>query len=82
MKTNEQIYEDTKRLVYEQDKENYLAYYKVFTENISRRDITTEESEAIIKAAYDTYKEQEQQLEDILDLAYIDLMESSNRQAI
>lgn len=82
MKTKEQIYEDTKRLVYEQDKENYLAYYKVFTENISRRDITTEESEAIIKAAYDTYKEQEQQLEDILDLAYIDLMESSNRQAI
>lgn len=82
MKTKEQIYEDTKRLVYEQDKQNYLAYYKVFTENISRRDITTEESEAIIKAAYDTYKEQEQQLEDILDLAYIDLMESSNRQAI
>lgn len=82
MKTKEQIYKDTKRLVYEQDKENYLAYYKVFTENISRRDITTEESEAIIKAAYDTYKEQEQQLEDILDLAYIDLMESSNRQAI
>ena len=82
MKTKEQIYQDTREMVNKQDKENYLVYYKVFLENSSRNDIPTEEKEAIIADAYAVYKHKEAELEEILDLAYIDLMESSNREAI
>ena len=82
MKTKEQIYNDVKELVEAQDKENYLAYYKIFLDNSGRTDIPTEEKEAIINQAYKTYKRKEEQLEEILDLAYIDLMESSNRAII
>ena len=82
MKTKEQIYEETRELVGIQDKANYLAYYKVFLENSSRHDIPTEEKEEIIADAYAIYKHQEEELEEILDLAYIDLMESSNKEAI
>lgn len=82
MKTKEQIYKDVKELVEAQDKKNYLAYYKIFLDNSGRTDIPTEEKEAIINQAYKTYKRQEEQLEEILDLAYIDLMESSNRAII
>ena len=82
MKTKEQIYQDTRELVNKQDKENYLVYYKVFLENSSRNDISTEEVEAIIADAYAVYKHKEAELEEILDLAYIDLMESSNKEAI
>lgn len=82
MKTKEQIYEETRELVGIQDKANYLAYYKVFLENSNRHDIPTEEKEEIIADAYAIYKHQEEELEEILDLAYIDLMESSNKEAI
>lgn len=82
MKTKEQIYNDVKELVEAQDKENYLAYYKIFLDNSGRHDISTEEKEEIINKAYKTYKRKEEQLEEILDLAYIDLMESSNRAII
>lgn len=82
MKTKEQIYEETRELVGIQDKQNYLEYYKVFLENSSRNDIPQEEKESIIKAAYKTYKQQEAELYDILDYARLDLLESSNRQAI
>ena len=82
MKSREQIYEETRELVNKQDKENYLVYYKVFLENSSRNDIPTEEKEAIIADAYAVYKHKEAELEEILDLAYIDLMESSNKEAI
>lgn len=82
MKTKEQIYQDTREMVNKQDKENYLVYYKVFLENSSRNDIATEEKEAIIADAYAVYKHKEAELEEILDLAYIDLMESSNREVI
>ncbi len=82
MKTKEQIYNDVKELVEAQDKENYLAYYKVFLDNSGRHDISTEEKKTIINKAYKTYKRKEEQLEEILDLAYIDLMESSNRAII
>ncbi len=37
-----------------------------------------EEKEAIIKAAYETYKQQETELYDILDLAYLDLVTDNN----
>ena len=30
MKTKQEIYNDTREMVNMQDKENYLAYYKVF----------------------------------------------------
>lgn len=82
MKTKEQIYNETREMINNQDQENYLEYYKVFLENSSRHDIPTEEVEAIIADAYAVYKHKEAELEEILDLAYIDLMESSNREAI
>lgn len=82
MKTKEQIYQDTREMVNMQDKQNYLAYYRVFLENSSRHDITQEEKESIIKAAYETYKKQEAELYDILDYARLDLLESSNREII
>ena len=82
MKTKQEIYNDTREMVNMQDKENYLAYYKVFLENSSRNNISQEEKESIIKAAYETYKRQSEELEEIRELAYIDLMESSNREAI
>ncbi len=78
MKTKEQIYQDTREMVNKQDKENYLVYYKVFLENSSRNDIATEEKEAIIADAYAIYKHKEAELEDILDLAYLDLVTDNN----
>ena len=82
MKTKQEIYENTREMVNKQDKENYLIYYKVFLDNSKRHDIPTEEVEAIIADAYAVYKHKEAELEEILDLAYIDLMESSNREVI
>lgn len=82
MKSKKEIYDNTVALIEQQEKENYLIYYKVFLENSSRHDITTEEKEAIINQAYETYKKQSEELEEIRELAYIDLMESSNREAI
>ncbi|GAA6310900.1 hypothetical protein [Intestinibacter bartlettii] len=82
MKSKQEIYNNTVELIEKQDKANYLAYYKVFLENSSRNNISQEEKESIIKAAYETYKRQSEELEEIRELAYIDLMESSNREAI
>lgn len=78
MKSKKQIYEDVKELVEAQDKKNYLAYYKIFLDNSERIDIPTEEKEAIINQAYKTYKRKEEQLEEILDLAYLDLVTDNN----
>ena len=82
MKSKKEIYDNTVALIEQQEKENYLVYYKVFLENSSRHDIPTEEIEKIISEAYETYKRQSEELEEIRELAYIDLMESSNREAI
>lgn len=82
MKTKQEIYENTREMVNKQDKENYLIYYKVFLDNSGRHDIPTEEVEAIIADAYAVYKQQEAELYDILDYARLDLLESSNREAI
>lgn len=82
MKSKQEIYNNTVELIEKQEKENYLVYYKVFLDNSKRHDIPTEEVEAIIADAYAVYKHKEAELEEILDLAYIDLMESSNREAI
>lgn len=78
MKTKEQIYQDTREMVNKQDKENYLIYYKVFLDNSGRHDIPTEEVEAIIADAYAVYKHKEAELEEILDLAYLDLVTDNN----
>ena len=78
MKTKEQIYQDTREMVNKQDKQNYLEYYRVFLENSSRHDIPTEEVEAIIADAYAVYKHKEAELEEILDLAYLDLVTDNN----
>ena len=82
MKSKQEIYNNTVELIEKQEKENYLVYYKVFLANSRRHDIPTEEIEKIISEAYSTYKRQSEELEEIRELAYIDLMESSNRQAI
>lgn len=78
MKTKQEIYENTREMVNKQDKENYLVYYKVFLENSSRNDISTEEVEAIIADAYAVYKHKEAELEEILELAYLDLVADNN----
>lgn len=78
MKTKEKIYNDVKELVEAQDKENYLAYYKIFLDNSGRHDISTEEVKAIIADAYAVYKHKEAELEEILDLAYLDLVTDNN----
>ena len=78
MKTKEQIYQDTREMVNKQDKQNYLEYYRVFLENSSRHDIPTEEVEAIIADAYAVYKHKEAELEEILDLASLDLVTDNN----
>lgn len=78
MKSKKQIYEDVKELVEAQDKKNYLAYYKIFLDNSGRTDISTEEKEAIIADAYAVYKHKEAELEEILDLAYLDLVTDNN----
>ena len=78
MKSKKQIYEDVKELVEAQDKKNYLAYYKIFLDNSGRHDISTEEVEAIIADAYAVYKHKEAELEEILDLAYLDLVTDNN----
>lgn len=82
MKSKQEIYNNTVELIEKQEKENYLVYYKVFLDNSGRHDIPTEEIEKIISEAYETYKKQSEELEEIRELAYIDLMESSNREAI
>ena len=74
MKSKQEIYENTREMVNKQDKENYLAYYKVFLDNSKRHDIPTEEKEAIINKAYSKYKQQEAELYDILDHAYLDFI--------
>lgn len=78
MKTKQEIYENTREMVNKQDKENYLIYYKVFLDNSKRHDIPTEEVEAIIADAYAVYKHKEAELEEILDLAYLDLVTDNN----
>ena len=78
MKTKQEIYENTREMVNKQDKENYLAYYKVFLDNSERHDIPTEEVEAIIADAYAVYKHKEAELEEILELAYLDLVADNN----
>ena len=82
MKSKQEIYNNTVELIEKQEKENYLVYYKVFLDNSGRHDISTEEIEKIISEAYETYKRQSEELEEIRELAYLDLMESSNREAI
>ena len=82
MKSKQEIYNNTVELIEKQENENYLVYYKVFLDNSGRHDIPTEEIENIISEAYSTYKRQSEELEEIRELAYIDLMESSNREVI
>ena len=81
-KTKQEIYNETRQLINAQDKANYLEYYKVYLENKDRRDVTTEEIEEIVADAYAIYKHKEAELYDILDMAYMDLMEDSNRVSI
>lgn len=73
-KSKQEMYEETRRMINDQDQENYLEYYKVFRENIGRRDIATEQIEELIADAYAIYKHKEAELYEILDMAYLDIM--------
>lgn len=50
----------------------------MFLDNSKRHDISTEEVEAIIADAYAVYKHKEAELEEILELAYLDLVADNN----
>lgn len=78
MKNKQEIYNNTVELIEKQEKENYLVYYKVFLGNSKRHDIPTEEIEKIISEAYSTYKRQSEELEEIRELAYLDLVADNN----
>ena len=76
-KSKQERYEEIREMINNQDQENYLEYYKVFRENIGRRDIPTEQIEELIADAYAIYKHKEAELYEILDMAYLDIMEDS-----
>lgn len=76
-KSKEERYQEIREMINNQDQENYLEYYKVFRENIGRRDIPTEQIEELIADAYAIYKHKEDELYEILDMAYLDIMEDS-----
>ena len=81
MKTKEQIYNEIKDLVLKTNTDNYMEYLKTFRQ-VFNSNMTQEEKDDIRKKAYEEYLKKEEDLEEILDLAYIDLMESSNRAII
>lgn len=81
MKSKKQIYEETQDMVLKTNTDNYMEYLKTYRQAFNSN-ITQEEKNDIRKKAYEEYQRKEEQLEEILDLAYIDLMESSNRAII
>lgn len=81
MKSKKQIYEETQDLVLKTNTDNYMEYLKTYRQAFNSN-MTQEEKDDIRKKAYEEYQRKEEQLEEILDLAYIDLMESSNRAII
>lgn len=81
MKSKKQIYEETQDMVLKTNTDNYMEYLKTYRQAFNSN-ITQEEKDDIRKKAYEEYQRKEEQLEEILDLAYIDLMKSSNRAII
>ena len=81
MKSKKQIYEETQDMVLKTNTDNYMEYLKTYRQAFNSN-MTQEEKDDIRKKAYEEYQQKEEQLEEILDLAYIDLMESSNRAII
>ena len=81
MKSKKQIYEETQDLVLKTNTDNYMQYLKIYRQAFNSS-VTQEEKDDIRKKAKEEYQKKEEQLEEILDLAYIDLMESSNRAII
>lgn len=81
MKSKKQIYEETQDMVLKTNTDNYMEYLKTYRQAFNSN-MTQEEKDDIRKKAYEEYQRKEEQLEEILDLAYIDLMESSNRAII
>ena len=77
-KTKQEIYENTRELVNQQDKANYLEYYKVFRETQDRRDLLQEEIDSIRAKAYREYKKKEAELYDILAHAEMDYLHDAN----
>lgn len=77
MKSKEQIYEETQDMVLKQNTDNYMEYLRIYRQAFNSN-ITQEEKDDIRKKAYEEYQRKEEQLEEILDLAYLDLVTDNN----
>lgn len=77
MKSKKQIYEETQDMVLKQSTDNYMEYLKTYRQAFNSN-ITQEEKDDIRKKAYEEYQRKEEQLEEILDLAYLDLVTDNN----
>ena len=60
-------------MVLKTNTDNYMEYLKTYRQAFNSN-IPTEEKEAIINQAYSKYKQQEVELYDILDHAYLDFI--------
>lgn len=74
MNKKQELFDSIVELINKTDKENYLEYYRVFTEYQSINNIPTDVKEKIIQEAYQRYKKKEKELQDIYEHAYMDLM--------
>lgn len=72
-KTKEQIYNEIQDLVLKTSTDNYMEYLKTFRQ-VFNSNMTQEEKDDIRKKAYEEYQRKEAELEEILDLAYLDLV--------
>lgn len=77
MKSKKQIYEETQDMVLKTNTDNYMEYLKTYRQAFNSN-ITQEEKDDIRKKAYEEYQRKEEQLEEILDLAYLDLVTDNN----
>lgn len=76
-KTKEQIYNEIQDLVLKTNTDNYMEYLKTFRQ-VFNSNMTQEEKDDIRKKAYEEYLKKEAELEEILDLAYLDLVTDNN----
>lgn len=77
MKSKKQIYEETQDMVLKTNTDNYMEYLKTYRQAFNSN-MTQEEKDDIRKKAYEEYLKKEEQLEEILDLAYLDLVTDNN----
>lgn len=72
MMSKQEIYNKTRELVEKDITSNYMKYLEVCRQAFPNT--PQEEIDEIKRAAYETYKKKEAELEDILQFAYLDLV--------